>query len=399
METLRAEHNLLLQGLANDTLFKRTVTEEIGWEERLLFIKGARGIGKTTLILQRIMSTFKFDERALYVSMDNIALSNKTLVEIATEHYNHGGTHLFIDEIHKYQNWSLELKNIYDKYKKFHVVASGSSILELYKGNADLSRRGVTHVLYGLSLREYVNSSANQNIKKYALNEILNDHVSIANDILKAVNPLKYFKDYLMHGYYPFYLEGTKYFHQKLNTAINQIIEVDIPRIYNIDISNTSKVKKLLYHIAVSVPFQPNSTKLAESLDVSRQTLNTYLNYLEEGQILQLLWNSQKSYSLISKPDKIYLQNPNLCYLIPSTSANIGNLRETFFMNQVSTNHKVNTSEKGDFLVDDKFVFEIGGNNKSFKQIADLPDSYVGMDNELIGSGKRIPLWLFGFLY
>jgi predicted AAA+ superfamily ATPase len=399
METLRAEHNLLLQGLANDTLFKRTVTEEIGWEERLLFIKGARGIGKTTLILQRIMSTFKFDERALYVSMDNIALSNKTLVEIATEHYNHGGTHLFIDEIHKYQNWSLELNNIYDKYKKFHVVASGSSILELYKGNADLSRRGVTHVLYGLSLREYVNSSANQNIKKYALNEILNDHVSIANDILKAVNPLKYFKDYLMHGYYPFYLEGTKYFHQKLNTAINQIIEVDIPRIYNIDICNTSKVKKLLYLIAVSVPFQPNSTKLAESLDVSRQTLNTYLNYLEEGQILQLLWNSQKSYSLISKPDKIYLQNPNLCYLIPSTSANIGNLRETFFMNQVSTNHKVNTSVKGDFLVDDKIVFEIGGNNKSFKQIADLPDSYVGMDNELIGSGKRIPLWLLGFLY
>jgi uncharacterized protein len=399
METLRAEHNLLLQGLANDTLFKRTVTEEIGWEERLLFIKGARGIGKTTLILQRIMSTFKFDERALYVSMDNIAISNKTLVEIATEHYNHGGTHLFIDEIHKYQNWSLELKNIYDKYKKFHVVASGSSIFELYKGNADLSRRGVTHVLYGLSLREYVNSSANQNIKKYALNEILNDHVSIANEILKAVNPLKYFKDYLMHGYYPFYLEGTKYFHQKLNTAINQIIEVDIPHIYNIDICNTSKVKKLLYLIAVSVPFQPNSTKLAESLDVSRQTLNTYLNYLEEGQILQLLWNSQKSYSLISKPDKIYLQNPNLCYLIPSTSANIGNLRETFFMNQVRTNHKVNTSEKGDFLVDDKFVFEIGGNNKSFKQIADLPDSYVGMDNELIGSGKRIPLWLLGFLY
>ncbi len=399
MEVLRTEHNQALQRLGDEALFQRIVMEEIGWEERLLFIKGARGIGKTTLILQHIMTKFKFDERALYVSMDNIALSNKTLVEIATDHYNRGGTHLFIDEIHKYQNWSLELKNIYDKFKKFHVVASGSSILELYKGNADLSRRGVTHVLYGLSLREYVNISTNQHVKKYTLEEILKDHVSIANDILKKVNPLKYFNAYLSHGYYPFYLEGTKYFHQKLNTAINQIIEVDIPRIYNIDNSNISKVKKLLYHIAISVPFQPNSSKLAESLDISRQTLNTYLNYLEEGQILQLLWNSQKSYSLISKPDKIYLQNTNLCYLIPTSSANVGNLRETFFMNQVSTQHKVSSSAKGDFLVDDKFTFEIGGQNKSFKQIADMPDSYVGMDNELIGSGNRIPLWLFGYLY
>lgn len=398
METIRTEHNQAIQSI-DDSLFTRKITEGIGWKERLLFIKGARGIGKTTLILQHIKSTFGFDAKALYVSMDNIALADKSLLEIASFHHNMGGTHLYIDEIHKYENWSLELKNIYDKYKKMHVVVSGSSILDLYKGNADLSRRGVTYILHGLSLREYINIETKNNIATFTLEELLNNHLSIADNITKQINPLQYFNTYLTYGYYPFYLEGVKYFHQKLNAAINQIIEVDIPRLHKIEVSNINKVKKLLYYIATSVPFQPNSSKLAQSLEISRQTLNIYLNYMEESQMLQLLWSSNKSYSMISKPDKIYLQNPNLCYLVPSATINIGNERETFFMNQVAALHKVNTSKNGDFLVNDQYTFEIGGRKKGYKQIADLPDSYVAIDNQLIGVGHKIPLWLFGFLY
>ncbi|MBP7922898.1 MAG: ATP-binding protein [Saprospiraceae bacterium] len=397
MDKLRQEHNQFLQNLV--TSFHREIQREIGWDERLLFIKGARGVGKTTLILQYIKQTYDFDTKALYVSMDSLNTANYTLLDIAKQHSNLGGTHLFIDEIHKYDRWSIELKNIYDLYQNLHVVVSGLSILDLYKGNADLSRRAITHVLQGLSLREFLNIQNDLVLQRYTLAEIIKDHVKIVHEILKVTNPLQYFKDYLAYGYYPFYLQGVKYFHQKLNNTINQIIEVDIPTLFNLEVSNISKIKKLLYHIATTAPFQPNSTKLAASLDLNRQTLNTYLQYLQEGQILQLLWDSTKAYSLISKPDKIYLQNPNLCHLVPSDQKNIGSLRETFFMNQVNTNHRISTAQKGDFLVDDIYIFEVGGEKKRFNQIADLPDSYLAIDNELIGTGNKIPLWLFGFLY
>ena len=397
MDKIRQEHNQFLQNLV--TSFHREIQQEIGWDERLLFIKGARGLGKTTLILQYIKQTYDFDTKALYVSMDSLNTANYTLLDIAKQHSNLGGTHLFIDEIHKYDRWSIELKNIYDLYQNLHVVVSGLSILDLYKGNADLSRRAITHVLQGLSLREFLNIQNDLVLQRYTLAEIIKDHVKIVHEILKVTNPLQYFKDYLAYGYYPFYLQGVKYFHQKLNNTINQIIEVDIPTLFNLEVSNISKIKKLLYHIATTAPFQPNSTKLAASLDLNRQTLNTYLQYLQEGQILQLLWDSTKAYSLISKPDKIYLQNPNLCHLVPPDQKNIGSLRETFFMNQVNTNHRVSTAQKGDFLVDDIYIFEVGGEKKRFNQIADLPDSYLAIDNELIGTGNKIPLWLFGFLY
>jgi uncharacterized protein len=397
MENLYAEHNHFLNTLT--TSFSRDIQYEIGWEEQLLFIKGARGIGKTTLILQHINETFDIDDRkALYITMDSIALAGRSIIEVAKNHMNLGGTHLFVDEIHKYDNWSLELKNIYDKYKKLKVVVSGSSILDLYKGNADLSRRGVTHIIHGLSLREFINIEAKVNLPGYTMPEILKSHVKIAHQILEQANPLQYFKAYLQYGYYPFYLEGLQYFHQKLNNAMNQTIEVDIPKLFNLEVANISKIRKLLYHIATSVPFQPNSTKLAESLELNRQTLNAYLQYMQEGRILQLLWDGAKAYSLISKPDKIYLQNPNLCHLVPTERSNLGNLRETFFMNQVAKKHKVTSAKKGDFLVDNQYTFEVGGEDKTFKQIADIPKSYLAIDNEQIGTGNKIPLWLFGFL-
>jgi uncharacterized protein len=467
METLYTVHSQILSEF--EATFSRDLQEDIDWNERLLFIKGARGIGKTTLILQHILQVFGFDKKALYVSMDNINMADKRIIDIAKYHNNQGGTHLFIDEIHKYENWSQELKNIYDTYKKLRVVVSGSSILHLYKGNADLSRRGIAYELNGLSLREYLNIQNKLNLQKYSLEDILKNHVKIANQILKEVNPLQYFKEYLSHGYYPFYLEGTRNFHQKLNQTINQTIENDIPQLFHLELNNINKIKKLLYHIATSVPFQPNTTKLAESMELSRPTLNTYLQYMHEAKILQLLWDSTKAYTLISKPEKIYLQNPNLCHLVLTNSTNLGNLRETFFMNQLANNNytvysakkskeggkqennakkskevfnqlndrsinitkkskedfnllndrsinitkkskedfnqlndrSINITKKskeGDFLVNDKYIFEVGGEGKSFKQIADIKNSYLALDNELIGAGNRIPLWLFGFL-
>jgi uncharacterized protein len=396
METLYTQHIQILNDL--DTSFERDLQTDIDWNEKLLFIKGARGIGKTTLILQHILRSFGFDKKVLYISMDSINMADKRIYDVAKYHNNQGGTHLFIDEIHKYENWSQELKNIYDTFKKLRVVVSGSSILHLYKGNADLSRRGVTYELNGLSFREYLNVQSNLKLKKYTLEEVLNNHIEIAIKIIKQVNPLQYFKDYIVHGYYPFYLEGTKNFHQKLNNTINQTIENDIPQLFHLELSNINKIKKLLYHIATSVPFQPNSTKLAESMELSRQTLNTYLQYMQEAKILHLLWDGAKAYSLISKPEKIYLQNTNLCHLVPEGRTNTGNLRETFFMNQVSNNYTVNSTKIGDFKVANKYIFEVGGESKSFKQIAALENSFLAIDNELIGTGNRIPLWLFGFL-
>jgi uncharacterized protein len=398
MEKIIQEHIDYLNSV-DDAFSRKTRYDEVDWNERLLFIKGARGVGKTTMILQYIKDTYGYDAKALYVSMDSLSIANVSIADIAKHHYNHGGTHLFIDEIHKYANWSAELKHIYDLYKKLKVVVSGSSILHLYRGNADLSRRAVSFEMKGLSFREFINFQAGTNLNAYTLKEILTNHIAIATEINKKINTLQFFKDYLHHGYYPYYLQGTKNFHQKLNNTINQCIESDIPQLMDIQVSNITKIKKLLYHIAVSVPFQPNSSKLAASVDLNRQTLNSYLNYLHEANIIYLLWDSTKSYSLISKPEKIYLQNPNLCHLVPEDNLNTGNLRETFFANQVSMHHTLHSSKHADFLVDNKFHFEIGGSSKGFKQIASVPKSYVAIDEQMIGVGNKIPLWLFGFMY
>jgi uncharacterized protein len=398
MELLLQEHIQLLNSI-NDSFNRKDRIAEIDWEEPLLFIKGARGAGKTTLILQHIKQKFGYDSKALYVSMDSLSLFNHSTADIAKYHYNHGGTYLFIDEIHKYPNWSAELKHIYDLYKTLKVVVSGSSILHLYKGNADLSRRAVSYELKGLSFREYLFFHEKIELPMYPMKDILKNHIKIASSISKQVNLLPLFKNYLQHGYYPYYLQGNKNYHQKLNNTINQALEADIPQLLDVQVSNIVKIKKLLYQIAISVPFQPNSSKLAVSLDLNRQTLNTYLNYLHEANIIYLLWQSGKSYSLISKPEKIYLQNTNLCYLVPNDKQNIGKLRETFFANQVSYKHSLHTSSNGDFLVDNLYHFEIGGAGKTYQQIADVPNSYLSVDDILVGVGNKIPVWLFGFMY
>lgn len=382
--------------------FRRSCIDEIMWNSRMLGIKGARGVGKSTVILQHIQEKFGINNQAaLYVSMDHIMLQNVNLLDIAKYHAQRGGTHLFIDEIHKVAQWSLYLKTIYDTLPKLNVVFSSSSILEIYKSEADLSRRVILYELKGLSFREYLQIETKQSLQQYKLTDIYNNHLDIAHQILQQdILPLKYFKSYLSHGYYPYYLEDLQGYNFKLNNVINLTLEVDLVQINNVDIANIRKLQKLLLVLAASTPFTPNISKLAESLGVTRNTVVTYLYYLQQAALITPLNEAVKAYKLIGKPDKVYLQNTNLiqCLQLPSAQT-VGNLRETFFANQVGSKHQLNSCKSGDFFIDETYTAEIGGKSKDYKQIANIPNSFVAQDDIEIGIGKKIPLWLFGFLY
>jgi uncharacterized protein len=378
--------------------FRRYLMDGINWEAKLIAIKGAKGVGKTTMMLQYLKENFTGNE-ALYISMDSLIVKPYTIFEIAEYHVNRGGTHLFIDEIHKYTDWSREIKTIHDLFSDLFVVFSGSSILQIYKSFADLSRRVVSYDLEGLSFREFLELETGNSFKKIELTELLKNHISIAEDVATKVNIFKHFDNYLRYGYYPFYLENKRDFNTKLEHVINNSLDIDLPFMLEINVHNLFKIKKLLYILATQLPFQPNITKLAESLELNRNTLNNYLYYLSESKLLKLLTDSGKSYSTLSKPEKIYMQNTNLIYAISGDEVNKGTLRELYFLNQVSAIKAVNYTQKGDFIVDNKYVFEVGGAQKSFSQIADLKESYLAIDDVQIGRGNKIPLWMFGFLY
>lgn len=396
MDEIYIEYRETLQALK--PLFRRNLVDEIDWDEPLLFIVGSRGVGKTTLILQHIKETFGKSTKALYVSMDDLSLSNYKLVDLAKNHLQLGGTHLFIDEIHKYENWSQELKNIRDKYKDLKVVVSGSSILEIHKGNADLSRRSVSYILKGLSYREFLNIQLKENFPVLTLEDIVKNHEDLAQEFSKKIKPLEHFSAYLKHGYFPFYLEGTKHYHQKLMNVLNVVLEQDMALIEAIDLAKIPKIRRLIYLLSVQSPYQPNITKLAESLEIDRITLLNYLNSLQKASVLFLARMNGKFYTQLTKPDKIYLQNTNLLYLSQSV-VNIGTLRETFFVNQLSAKHSVKLAPKGDFIIDETYLFEVGGATKSFKQIAGIENSFLALDEMPVGINNKIPLWLFGFLY
>lgn len=396
MDRLYDIHNSYLR--KTKLIFKRYLMHEINWSGKLIAIKGAKGVGKTTMILQYIKEHFKGSD-ALYVTMDSIFTKPFSIFEIAEYHVNRGGTHLFIDEIHKYEDWSREIKSIHDLYPQLHIVFSGSSILQIYKAFADLSRRVVSYELVGLSFREFLELESGEKFNKVPLLDLLQDHISIADSIIQRVSVLKYFDLYLKYGYYPFYLEEKRDFTLKLENVINTSLDVDLPFMLEINVHNIFKLKKFLYILATQGPFQPNISKLAVGLDLNRNTLNNYLYYLSECRLLLLLTESGKSYSTLTKPEKIYMHNTNLIYAISRDQPDKGTLRELYFLNQVSALHMVNSSLKGDFRVDQKYVFEVGGAQKGFSQIADIKNSYLAIDDIQIGRGHKIPLWLFGFLY
>jgi predicted AAA+ superfamily ATPase len=377
------------------------IRPQIEWlkqNERLIGIKGSRGVGKTTLLLQYAKTLLKNDS-FVYISLDNLYFTENSLLNFADEFYKNGGKVLLIDEVHHYPNWSLELKNIYDLFPDLKVVYTGSSLLHLSKGLSDLSRRSVVYNLPGLSLREFINFSTKLNLAPISLDEILTDHESVAKHIWKETKPIKWFNQYINHGYYPFFLEGIDNYHHKLNGVILQILESDLPYISGVSYSNINKLKQLLYVISESVPFKPNIEKLSERIGISKNTLKDYLHYLNDALLISMLYSDSKGISRLTKPDKIYLHNTNLMFALANTSSNTGNERETFFYNALSAKHAVSYTQKGDFLIDGRYTFEVGGKNKSHKQIEGVENAYLAIDGIDTGYGNQIPLWLFGFIY
>ncbi len=392
--------NISAKKIENTSLeFKRFLIDKINWKRRLIGIKGARGTGKTTLLLQYIKENFGISDEVLFISLDSIYFSKNKLVHLADTFAKSGGKYLFIDEVHKYPDWSREIKNIYDDYPELKIVFTGSSILEIDKSEADLSRRSVIYELPTLSIREYIAFKYNIDIEIFPLSDILDNHKEIASIINKKIKPIKEFNIYNQIGAYPFFVEAELEYSGHIERIINLILETDLPAAISIDYNSIIKLKQLLLVISESVPFQPNISKLSNKIGVTRDTLIKYLVYLEKAHLISLLRSNTKGISKMAKPEKIYMDNNNLLYALQPKLANTGTIRETFFQNQLSIKHRIEIPKTGDFIVDDKYVFEIGGKSKTRKQIIDLQNAYIVLDNIEYGFRNQIPLWMFGFLY
>ena len=380
--------------------FERELERKINWNARLISVRGSRGTGKTTLFLQHIKKTFSNNlNKVLYVNLDNIYFSNNTLVELAEKFASRGGTHLFIDEVHKYENWSKEIKNLYDDFPELHISFTGSSLLEILNGRADLSRRTLVYELTGLSFREYLSLIKAHDFPIFTLEEILKNNEQISAEIASKIKPFEFFDDYLSFGYYPYFLEGKDDYSNRLNETLNMILEVELPMLRGLEIAYIPRIKKLLAVIGESAPFIPNITQLAAKIGISRQTLLIYLKYLEDAKLINPLYKKSRGLSVLEKPEKILMENTNLIELFNGENANTGSRRETFVLNQLLHSHKVDFSEESDFFVDSKYTFEVGGKNKKRKQIQEIPDSYIIADDIEFGTDRRIPIWLLGFMY
>jgi len=388
--------NLISQ---TDLGFERYLLRSLPWEQRLLGVKGARGVGKTTLFLQYIKKTYGISPKALYVSLDNLYFSAHTLSDLVEDFVNKGGEHLFVDEVHKYPNWSVELKNIYDNYPLLKVAFTGSSLLEILNARADLSRRALVFEMQGLSFREFLKFRHQIDLPPISLEEILENHTSIALDIQEKYKPLAMFEEYLQVGYYPFYESNKLFYYKQLQEVITMILEIELPLLRKTEGSMLFKIKQLLYIISQSVPFKPNISALANKIQVTRKTVVDTLSYLQEAGILNMIYKDNFGVSLLQKPEKIYLENTNFAFALSNTQPNVGNIRETFFLNQIKQQHRVSYSEKVDFKVNETYWFEIGGKNKGKSQLVGLDNAYLVQDQIAIGVGNTIPLWLFGFLY
>lgn len=381
--------------------FVRSIMNDIEWKSRLIGIKGARGVGKTTLILQYIKKYYQNDDSVLYVSLDDIWFSDHRLTELTDDFVKKGGRFLFLDEVHKYPDWSIEIKNIYDDYPELHIVFTASSMLEILDARADLSRRAIVYKMQGLSFREYLNFTQNLELKRYSFEEIIENQYSIEEEILQQVKPLMFFQSYLQKGYYPFFNESSSLYYARIEEIINMIIEVELPLLRGVDVSFSQKLKKLLLIISESAPFIPNISKLSDRVGINRNTLISYLHFLQQADLIKNIYRDASGISRMQKPDKIFLENTNLAHAINPFSPDMGNIRETFFLNQLQYDHNISYPDKGDFIIDDEWLFEIGGQTKGLKQLAGWKKNkaFAAVDDIEYGYDRRIPLWLFGFLY
>lgn len=389
METLFAYSNKLIKETKTD--FVRYMFDRVNWKNRLIGLTGPRGVGKTTMILQYIKSNLS-EGQTLYVTAEDFYFAKNRLLDLADGFVKAGGKHLFIDEIHKYPDWSKELKLMYDYHKDLNVVFTGSSVLDIKKGSSDLSRRAVVYAMQGLSFREYLILFHQIEVPQFSLEEILNHQV----DLPQVPHPLPLFADYLKNGYYPFAKEDD--FDLRLGQVVNQTLETDIPIYAGMNVATGRKLKQLLAIVAESVPFKPNRSKIADMLNISRNNVADYLFYIEEAGMIAQLRNETGGIRGLGKVDKVYLDNTNLVYNLVKENQNTGNVRETFFLNQLRVNHDVVSSSLGDFKIG-AMDFEIGGKKKGLKQIADSEKGFIVKDNIETGFLNTIPLWHFGLIY
>jgi len=383
--------------IQNIPKYKRFLFDKIDYSERLIGILGARGTGKTTLLLQ-YLKEISSDNKVLYIIADHPIVVDLGLFTIADEFQKRGGEVLVIDEIHKLQNFEIDLKLIYDSFFELKVIFTGSSAIAIDHAKADLSRRSIIYRLPVLSFREFLEIESGEKFDHYELKEILQQHTSIASDIVSRVKPFAYFERYIKNGAYPFYIESKSSYMQKLLSASMQVIETDLPMIYAIDYDKINALKKMMIMLCQSEPYDINISKLCGAVELNQRTLYKYLGVLQAASLIRILGAKSSGVSIISKPEKLYLDNTNLFSIFCDTPK-VGTIRETFFASQASYGYTLSYPKSGDFMIDDRYTFEIGGKDKSFKQIKGISESYVVADDIEIGIDRKVPLWLFGFLY
>lgn len=378
--------------------FRRYLADEIDWDARLIGISGARGSGKTVLLGQQLRRIAK-KQKAMYVSMDDVYFSDHHLLYFAENFAKHGGEVLLLDEVHKYPNWSQEIKNIYDGLPDLQVIFTSSSALEIYRGSHDLSRRALVYYLYGLSFREFIELKYRLAFPAVSLQDVLEGTDDWFMQVHDKLKPLKLFDEYLKFGYYPFFKEAGRHYLKQLQNTVNLVLESDLPAIHTMDFGAILKMKKILAIIAGLVPYKPNIEKLARQVGTTRDTLLKYLYYMEKAHIVKSLGKGTEGLFMMNKPDKLYLHNPNLAFALAETTPDIGNLRETFLLNQLAVNYTVHYPDKGDFLVDKHYFIEVGGPTKTDKQISGYTNRFVAADELEYPLHNKIPLWMFGFMY
>lgn len=401
MDKLFERHDDYMEKVPMD--FVRGLADHIDWNLRLIAIKGPKGVGKSTLMQQYIKQHFAPDDRhVLYCSADTSYFTSHSLVDTADMFYKRGGRYLFIDEVHKYDGWSREVKEIYDLHRDLHLVVSGSSLLQINDGQADLSRRLVQYTMPGLSFREFLAMNRVIDVKSVSLDQILNAPNAFCREVKRYCQPLEHFSRYLKEGYYPFYFENQTIYQNLVESVVNYTIDTELTRFRGIEMGNCRKVKALLKVISQMVPYEVDISKLSKNIGIQRPTTLKYLKNLEEAALIQRLFTDVDSISDLQKPDKILLDNSNLLYTLADTAPEIGTVRETFFCNQlVAAGHKVEYGglKSGDFRIDNNVIVEVGGKDKGFRQIADEENAYVAADDIDSATTHKIPLWAFGFLY
>lgn len=403
MDALFRKSDRLLANTRTEII--RDKMDEIHWNAQLVTIMGAKGVGKSTLIKQHIKQQYRpGDRHILYCSADTVDFSMRTLLGLAEEFAMRGGELLAIDEIHKYKSsttdWSREIKEIHELFPELKMIVSGSSLLSLREGDADLSRRAIKYTMPGLSFRESLRFYHGLNFKRWALEDILAHPYDLWQEVSSKCKPIALFKEYLEKGYYPFLLEGEDEYYTKIEQVVNYIIETELPQICKVDVANIRKLQALISLICSEVPFELNANKIAAAIEIGRDTVVEYLKYLGDAKVLNLLYSDKKKIGKLSKPDKVYLENPNILYALAPTKADIGTVRETFAVCSLSENHNVEYGKaQGDFKVDAKYTFEIGGRSKGFSQIAGIDSSYIFADDWDMPDGAKLPLWMLGFLY